>query len=77
MAISAVHIYNAFAFSDRVPKFHEYDYHSRIGKFKFFIARLSLLVFYVTFNDISVIYVTAEMCRRTEEVVPTVWLPTP
>ena len=29
--------------------------------------------FYVTFNDISVIYVTAQMCRRTEEdVVPEV-----
>ena len=26
------------------------------------------------FNDI---YVTAQMCRRTEEVVPTVGLPTP
>ena len=38
----------------------------------------SLLVFYVTRNDISVIYmfVTAQMCRRTEEVVPTVGLPT-
>ena len=38
---------------------------------------LSLLVFYVTCNDISVIYVTAQMCRRTEEVVPTVGLQTP
>ena len=41
---------------------------------------LSLLVFYVTCDDISVIYVTAQMCRRTEEeveVVPTVGLPTP
>ena len=40
---------------------------------------LSLLVFYVTCHDISVIYVTAQMCRRTEEVevVPTVGLPTP
>ena len=38
----------------------------------------SLLVFYVTWNDISVIYVTAQMCRRTEEeVVPTVKLQTP
>ena len=38
-----------------------------------------LLVFYVTYyNDISVIYVTAQMCRRIEEeVVPTVGLPTP
>ena len=39
---------------------------------------LSLLVFYVTCDDISVIYVTAQMCRRTEEeveVVPTVGLP--
>ena len=34
-----------------------------------------VLVFYVTCNDISVIYVTAQMCRRTEkEVVPTVGL---
>ena len=34
---------------------------------------LSLLVFYVTCNDISVIYVTAQVCRRTEEeVAPTV-----
>ena len=39
---------------------------------------LGLLVFYVTYNDISVIYVTAQMCRRTEEeVVPTVGLQTP
>ena len=39
---------------------------------------LSLLVFYVTCNDISVIYVMAQMCRRTdEEVVPTVGLLTP
>ena len=38
---------------------------------------MSLLVFYVTCNDISVIYVTAQMCRRTEEVVPKVGLPTP
>ena len=37
-----------------------------------------LLVFYITCNDISAIYVTAQMCRRTdEEVVPTVGLPTP
>ena len=34
-----------------------------------------LLEFYVTCNDISVIYVTAQMCRQTEEeVVPTVRL---
>ena len=40
--------------------------------------QLSLLVFNVTCNDISVIYVTAQMCRRIEEeVVPTVGLPTP
>ena len=39
-------------------------------------VELSLLVFYVTCNDISVIYVTAQMCRRIEEVVPTVGLPT-
>ena len=38
------------------------------------VVELSLLV---TCNDISVIYVTAQMCRRTEEVVPTVGLPTP
>ena len=38
---------------------------------------LTLLVLYVTCNDISVIYVTAQMCRRTEEVVSTVGLPTP
>ena len=29
---------------------------------------LSLLVFYVTCDIISVIYVTAQMCRRNEEV---------
>ena len=29
---------------------------------------MSVLVFYVTCNDISVIYVTAQMCRRTEEI---------
>ena len=41
--------------------------------------RLSLLmVFYIACNDISVIYVTAQMCRRIEEEVgPTVRLPTP
>ena len=41
---------------------------------------LSLLMFYVTCDDITVIYLTAQMCRRTEEedeVVPTVGLPTP
>ena len=38
---------------------------------------LGLLVFYVTRKNISVIYVTTQMCRRTEEVVPTVGLPTP
>ena len=37
---------------------------------------LSLLMFYVTCNDLSVIYVTSQMCRRTEEVVPTIGLPT-
>ena len=36
---------------------------------------VSLLVFYVTCNDISVIYVTAQMCRRTEKVIPTVGPP--
>ena len=30
---------------------------------------VSVLEFYITCNDISVIYVTAQMCRRTEEVV--------
>ena len=30
---------------------------------------VGLLVFYVTSNDISVIYLTAQMCRRMEEVV--------
>ena len=35
-----------------------------------------VLEFVVTCNDISVIYVTAQMCRRTEkEVVTTVGLP--
>ena len=34
-------------------------------------------MFYVTCNDISVIYATAQICRRTEEVVPTVGLLTP
>ena len=44
----------------------------------FIVMNLSLLVFYVTCNDISVIYVTAQMCRRTEEeVLPTVGLTTP
>ena len=39
---------------------------------------LSLLVFNVTCNEVSVIYVTPQMCRRIEEeVVPTVGLPTP
>ena len=39
---------------------------------------LSLLVFYVTCTDISVIFVTAQMYRRTEEeCVPMVGLPTP
>ena len=45
-------------------------------RFKFELG-LSLLVFYVTCNDISVIYVTAQMCRWIGEVVPTVGLPTP
>ena len=45
---------------------------------KTYKVELSLLVFYVTCNDISVIYVTAHMCRRTEEeVVPMVGLPMP
>ena len=39
---------------------------------------LGLLVFYVTCNDVSVICVTAQMCRRIkEEDVPTVGLLTP
>ena len=39
------------------------------------VSWVSLLVFNVTCTDISVIYVTAQMCRRIEEVVPTVGLP--
>ena len=45
-----------------------------------FRLSLSLLVFYVTCDDIAVIHVMAQMCRRTEggvEVVPTVGLPAP
>ena len=43
-----------------------------------FALLFKLLVFYVTCNDISVIYVTAQICRPIEEeVVPTVGLPTP
>ena len=38
---------------------------------------LSLLVFNVTCNDISFIYETVQMCRRTEEEVPTVGLQSP
>ena len=42
------------------------------------LLSLSLLVFYITCNDISVICVMPQMCRRTEEeCVPTVGLPTP
>ena len=42
-----------------------------------FLLLVGLLVFYFTCNDISVIYVTAQMCRWTEEeVVPTVGLQT-
>ena len=37
---------------------------------------LSLLVYYVTWNDISVIYVTVQVYRKTEEVEPTVGLQT-
>ena len=49
-----------------------------VGRILGFSLNLILLVFYVTCNDISVIYVTAQMYRRTEEgVVPTVGLPTP
>ena len=44
---------------------------------KFGIVELNWLL-NVTMNDISVIYVTAQMCRRLEEeAVPTVGLPTP
>ena len=41
--------------------------------------RVVELIFSVTCNNISVIYVTAQMCRRTEEEipVPTVGLPPP
>ena len=38
---------------------------------------LGLLVLNVTCNDISVIYVTAQMCKRAEEVVPSFGIPTP
>ena len=31
---------------------------------------MCVLEFNVTCNEISVIYVTAQMCRQTEEVVP-------
>ena len=41
------------------------------------IRNVCVSVFFATCNDISVIYVTAQMCRRTEEVVPTAELPTP
>ena len=34
-------------------------------QFSFGLFELSLLVFYVTWNNISVIYVTVQMCRRT------------
>ena len=51
-------------------------------KVRLVYSRLSVCVleFNVTCNEISVIYVTAQMCRRTEEeVVPTctVGLPAP
>ena len=42
-----------------------------------FFQRVSVSEFYVSCNSISVICVSAQMCRRTEEVVPTVGLPTP
>ena len=48
--------------------------HSKLVRFTpswVWVTEFSVLVFYVTCNDISVIYVTAQMCRRTEEeVVP-------
>ena len=51
---------------------------STIRKQLYLDYELSLLVLYVTCNDNSVIYVTAQMCKRTEEEVePTVGLPTP
>ena len=39
-------------------------------------VELSLLVFYIKCNGISIVYVAALMCRRTDEVVhvPTVGL---
>ena len=49
-------------------------YSFAIGRF---VISLSLLVFSVACNEISVIFVTAQMYRQTEEVVPTVGLPTP
>ena len=57
------------------PVYFKYGFNAR--KFILISFDLSLLVFYVTCNDSSVIYVTAQMCRRTEEDVPTVGLPTP
>ena len=40
------------------------------------VVGVSVFEFYVTYNDISVIYVTAQVCMRTEEeVASTVGLP--
>ena len=63
--------------NNRYLYLYGYTADPKSGKFAAGLS-LSLLVFYVTCNDISVIYVTAQMCRQTEEeVVPTVGLQTP
>ena len=62
-----------------LPKFDrkQLQYHRTWPPIRMSLS-LSLLVFYVTCNDSSVIYVMPQMCRRTEEeFVPTVGLPTP
>ena len=48
-----------------------------VREFSIVNVHVCVMEFYVTCNDISVIYVTAQMCRRTEEeVVLTVGLQT-
>ena len=44
-----------------------YDSDGRPILFNLRVLSLSLFVFHVTCNEISVIYVTTQMCRRTEE----------
>ena len=62
-------------------KFKVFDFHYPnipFCNFQNSVSEFELFVFYVTCNDISVIYVTAQMCRRIEEeFVPAVGLPTP